>query len=246
MAFRDELANRAAYNTLQRDIGVVGRVFRFAYDQDFVQSNPFDSLSLKGKGRASVKRLPFRRSQLEHLFSLKMPEQNRLCLSILASTGMRLDEVALLEWEDVRSESGVAYFDLQRLGKIVKNDNAARQVPIPSAVRMPARGAGRLFTYATDKDGKAQNAASKALMRHIREVRDDPNDGRFTVHSLRHSYRDLLRDAGISEEIGDFIVGHGGNGQGRQYGQGPSLRIKFESMERVDLSFLQGSFARLD
>ncbi|NDW60108.1 hypothetical protein G0P98_26940 [Yangia sp. PrR004] len=75
-------------------------------------------------------------------------------------------------------------------------------------------------------------------MKLVKQVRDDPNDGRYVVHSLRHSYRDFLRDAGVSEETSDYIVGHEGSGQGRKYGQGPSLAVKLQNMEKDDLSFL--------
>ena len=47
-------------------------------------------------------------------------------------------------------------------------------------------GQGRLFDYPKDVDGKSQNAASKALMRHIAKVRTS-GDKNFVLDSLRHT-----------------------------------------------------------
>lgn len=236
--FADHLGKTLSNNTLQRDIGAMRILFGQAEERGMIANNPFAGLNLRRKGTPVAKRLPFRRSQLEDLFALDMPERDRLCLSVLAATGMRLDEVALLEWSDIREEGGIAYFDLQRVNKLVKNGNAARQLPVPAGLRLPPVGAGRIFDYRIDEDGKAENAASKALMRHVRKVRDDPTDRRFTVHSLRHSYKDAMREAGIASDMQDFLMGHQGVGEGGRYGSGPSLAKKSEAVELIDLSFL--------
>ncbi|NDV98938.1 DUF6538 domain-containing protein, partial [Salipiger sp. PrR002] len=167
LEFVEHLASKHAYNTLQRDIGTVRRVFVFAQDQAWIDANPFADISLKGKGSKAIKRQPLRRSQLEALFTLEMSGEDRLALSILAATGMRLDEVALLEWQDIKNEGGIEYFDLQRIGKIIKNSSSARLVPVPSCIELPPRANGRLFTYALGLDGKACAATPLVKQRDI-------------------------------------------------------------------------------
>jgi integrase len=239
LEFVEEQSKRAAYNTLQRDVGAIRRVFGYAVDRGWIDKNPFESIQLKGRGKAPVSPLPYRRSQLEKLFALRMPVEHKLCLSILAATGMRLDEAALLRWEDVCQEGEIQYFDLQRVGKILKNSTAARQIPVSSHLSLPEAGTGRLFSFRLDQDGKAENAASKALMRHVKKVRDDPDDRRHNIHALRHTFKDLLRDADVPAEVQDFILGHRGGGQGSRYGSGPSLKTKASWMENLDLGFLR-------
>lgn len=195
-------------------------VLGYAAEQGWLQSNPFIGLRLSNKGKASVARKSIKRSALEKLFQLDMPAQDRLCLAILATTGMRLDEAALLEWEDIKTEGGIRYFDLSRVNKIVKNYRSEREVPVPSALQLGPAGSGRLFTYRKDLDGKAQNAASKALMRHVRKIRENSNDVRITVHSLRHTFKDLLRDAAVPVDVQEFIMGHTGSNEGSRYGSG--------------------------
>ena len=50
------------------------------------------------------------------------------------------------------------------------------------------------------------------------KLTDDPT---LTLHSTRHSYKDLNRDAGVSKEIQDFITGHAQGDVASSYGQGP-------------------------
>ena len=94
---------------------------------------------------------------------------------------MRLNEVALLTFEDLKvyEDTSIRVFDLS-------NEAASRrQVPVPDQLVLQA-GQGRLFDYPKDVDGKSQNAASKALMRHIAKVRTS-GDQNLVLDSLRHT-----------------------------------------------------------
>lgn len=79
-------------------------------------------------------------------------------MTILATTGMRLDEVALLDWSQIKKKSGISYFDVTNA--IVKNDGSERLVAIHVDIKFPERDTGRLFSYPAGQDGKAQNNAS--------------------------------------------------------------------------------------
>jgi integrase len=152
---------------------------------------------------------------------------------------MRLDEVALLTFDDIKidEDTGIRFFDLTDEAKLLKNDEASRRkVPVPDKLKLPT-GQGRLFNYPKDVDGKSQNAASKALLRQIRLVRSS-FDQNLVVHSLRHTYKDMLRDAGVSKDLQDFLLGHAASSVGESYGQGYSLKSKKEAIDRLDLSFL--------
>ena len=130
---------------------------------------------------------------------------------------MTLDEAALLDWDDIKVEGGIQYFDLSRVNKIVKNFRSQREIPVPNMLKLGPAGKGRLFSYRSDVDGKAQNAASKSLMRHVRKIREDQADSRVTVHSLRHTYKDLLRDAAVPVDVQEFIMGHTGSNEGSRF-----------------------------
>ena len=104
-----------------------------------------------------------------HSFALDMSEQERLLLSILISTGMRLDEVALVTWERIREYKAVLCFCLTNDtgDERFKNRGSMRYVPVPDGIAKPIlmtkRGQGACAcTYRVDRDGKAQAAASDA------------------------------------------------------------------------------------
>ena len=142
---------------------------------------------------------------------------------------MRLDEVALMTWERITTFDDTLCFSLVNDVEDVKvkNRGSMRYIPIPDAVRplLGNGGEGRLFDYRIDRDGKAQAKASDAVMPFVRNITD--ND-RKVAHSLRGNFKDLVRDAGVSKEMNDFITGHSQGDVAGDYGRGPSLasRIK--------------------
>ena len=150
-------------------------------------------------------------------------------MSILACTGARLDEIALLEWGQVHEEGfngrNVRYLDTT--GAIVKNRPSRRLIPLvpegwklfPTKLTVTnKKEPERLFTYPrTGKDRKAQNKASDALMIHIRKVSTDPL---LVVYSLRHTFSTMCRNASLDLELREFVVGRGaGSGASSHYGQ---------------------------
>lgn len=227
-----------AGKTIINRISYVSQCLTYAERQGTIPTNPFVGLRLEGYGRKKESYTPLDRGQLEALFKLPMPDEDRKLLSILIATGMRLDEAALLTWEDVKEEAGIPFLDLTGKDKKVKNTGSARKVPIvPELLKaLGTKGTGRIFTYRTDKDGKAQSAASKALMRHIKKVRG--TDTSKVVHSLRGSLKDMLRDEGVSKETNDFLTGHGSGDVAGGYGSGPSLKVRYDALCKVKHTWL--------
>lgn len=124
-------------------------------------------------GSVSESYAPFFDEQLVALFAQEVPDHLRSLLSILVTTGMRLDEASLLNLGRGAKKDegpGVLYFDLT--GAIAKNRVSERIVPVHLQLSWVTAGkSGEMFPQFTrDADGKAQAAASKALMRLIRNV----------------------------------------------------------------------------
>jgi hypothetical protein len=97
------------------------------------------------------------------------------------------------------------------------------------------RGQGRVFTYGIDRDGKAQAAASDAVMPLIRKI---TTDDRKVAHSLRGNFKDALRELEVSKELNDFITGHAQGDVGGKYGEGPSLKKRAEVIDRIQPPWL--------
>ncbi|MCJ7994592.1 hypothetical protein JXZ79_08185 [Rhizobium cremeum] len=64
--------------------------------------------------------------------------------------------------------------------------------------------------------------ASASLMKHIRAVTEDD---KIVVHSLRHTMKDRMIRARVSDGDQDLVLGHSRGGMGERYG-GPDARLE--------------------
>lgn len=217
-----------AQKTIASHVSAVSAMLTWCEQNALIDESPFTNLKLANYGSKKKSWLPLSDDELHALFAQDMDEQDRLLLSILITTGMRLDEAALLTWEQLKTIDGVRCFDLT--DAILKNTGSERVVALPDYLALPPHGSGRIFDYALDADGKASRRASRVLGPLIRNVSNNP---RVVTHSLRGTLKDLLRNAGVSKEINDFITGHSGGDVASNYGQGPSLRKRYEAINSV-------------
>ncbi|WP_411352500.1 DUF6538 domain-containing protein [Leisingera aquaemixtae] len=194
--FAEWIGEGKSKKLIGKKLGYVRRMVDHAVRKGWIPSNVFVGIKLdKNLGTNTKSYVPFTADELEGLFKLAMPEHLRRLLSILVTTGMRLDEAALLTWEDVKEDDrqGVLYFDLT--SSIVKNKGSERKVPVHPALDWIAAGrTGLMFPeFPRDRDGKTQSGSSKKLMPLVRKITEEPTKA---VHSLRGNFKDMLRDAG--------------------------------------------------
>ena len=217
----------------------------------WITSNSFYGFKAKAFGTKKRSWQPLTEEQLFELFALDMPQQDRLLLNILITTGMRLDEAALLEWEQYKEDrNGLRYFDLS-LGSIVKNDKfSARTVAIPDVLQLPDVATGRLFQFKYDSDGKSSKDASRYLNEsYVHKVRLNENDDRKVIHSLRHNLAGFMLNIKPtpSSEVMDWITGHGMEGskteseRQRTYGQDPDVSVKYEIVNQIKHPWLSAN-----
>lgn len=176
-----------------------------------VTHNPFKGLDLRNVGQDGTDRRPFTHAQLHKLFRQPMTKDDKAALLILLSTGMRGGE--LMQMADSYEEDGIHYLDLRNAS--VKTVQSKRIVPLHDKL------AGTSFPLKTTQ-GK--------LNRLINETfGDEP----VSLHSLRHTFKDLARSAGISEEINNFLTGHKTQGVAGSYGVGPSLKARHAAIMKI-------------
>lgn len=233
--FAEELQKQGlAQKTIKSAVSAVSAFLTDCEKKGFIDANPFSNLKLSNYGKATVKYKPFNEEELIALFAQKMDQEDRLCLSILATTGMRLDEVALLQKEQIkRHKQGFQYIDIT--DGLVKNEGSKRFIPIHPSLEIKISGKGRLFSYPIGADGKAETAASKKLMKLVRNVTPDT---RLVVHSLRGTFKDMLRNVGVTKEMNDFITGHGTGDSAGKYGEGPSIQARYDAISRLNFDFI--------
>jgi integrase len=231
----------ASNATIRNYISSVSDVLNYAVRHDLITSNPTKVLDLRSYGKAATKRKPFPDEMLHSLFSQALPNDVRMHLSLMITTGMRLDEAGLLTKSNIKMDNGIQYFDLTEA--IVKNKGSARKVPVPDVIKkqlslyLTVIKGDRLFNYPINADGKSQNAASKKCMRYVRKVTSDPA---LVVHGLRHTFKDFSRNAGIPKDLHDFITGRPGSDTASSYGEGHSLEVKYEALNKIAHPYLMG------
>jgi integrase len=208
--------------------------------RQLLQVQPWIDIELDEYGVASRGYIPLSTDELHALFAQDIPQQERLLLSIMITTGMRLDEAALMTWERLAVFEGVWCFSLANDVEDVrvKNRGSMRYIPVPEVLKpiLGNGGEGRLFNYRIDQDGKAQAKASDAVMLCIRKV--TKND-RKVAHSLRGNFKDLIRDLGVSKENNDFITGHAQGDVAGRYGKGPSMDKRLEIINQIEHPWLK-------
>jgi len=241
----------ASQATVKKYISPIKVILNYAFNNGEIQIKPWDGLELKRQGRKSVERIGFSTSQLKELFGLPLPPRERLLFQILAATGCRLDEVALLTWKQISAVShdgrDIPYIDLTGFHMLVKTETARRMVPIVPELWscFPPRGyspfgcrdeTDRIFNYRKDTDGKAENKASRYGMMQVRGLIEDR---RLVLHSFRHSFVTKCREIKMDEEMRNHFLGHSmGSGAGSGYGDAHGLSQFYDELLKIDWSFI--------
>lgn len=250
---RDEMLDRVKSNgekvspaSVQRELTGIKAIINFAkveFDLPASFANPFNSLPLGVEVTESDrdKRSPLPPKVLKKVRGRVLSGANpelALIWRLLEGTGCRLAEVAGLRVEDVDTSSQfphvrVTWHEDRRL----KTKASIRSIPIvgdaleaaEEALKLPREGHLLFPRYAAHRGA---DAASAALMKHIRRVSTDP---KHVVHSLRHNMKDALIEAEVSSLDQNLILGHALGGVGdRVYGGGLArLRATTRAMKKA-------------
>lgn len=213
---------KVSVSTVDRELNNVRAVVNFALAEGLMPAglrNVFERLSMPMVANGSTeaeKRDPLPASVLAAV-SLRVSTaaaQDMDCLwRMLAGTGCRLSEIAGLRREDVVLDAvgdeplphiRVAWHENRRL----KTQSSIRCVPLVGDALEAAKTALALSqgTMLFPRYGRLRggDAASQALMKHIRKVTTNP---KHVVHSLRHNMKDRLELAQTPELVRNLIMG---------------------------------------
>lgn len=231
---------RISPESVQKYLNLLRAVINFAATEMDIAAtfnSPFNKLPVPqrkaaGSSGESEKRLPLPPEVLKAAHKrITGSARSDLALiwRLLAGTGCRLSEIVGLRVEDVDTESDLPHIKIVWHEKRrVKTQSSIRQVPLVGDALTAAQealeaanGADMLFP----RYGRARSseAVSAALMKHLRAITPDT---RHSLHSLRHNMKDWLREAEVSKQDQDLILGHAQEDVGDRVYGGNVARLK--------------------
>ena len=158
-------------------------------------------------------------------------EDARMLIYLMIETGARESEILGLLPEEFVFDEDVPHICIQpNKLRALKTKSSERRVPLVgvsllAAERVAATGITR---YRNNPD-----TASGSINKYLRENGLKPTPG-HTLYSLRHTFKDRLRDAGAPEEVIDELMGH--TTAGPKYGRGHMLETKFRWLQKIMLT----------
>ncbi|WP_169518352.1 DUF6538 domain-containing protein [Solimonas variicoloris] len=219
-----------------------------------LSANPVDGAWYQGRVFSdSTKRRPYTTAELSAILKAARRESRpelRWFPWLMAYTGLRHREAAQLVKEDIRTRDGIHYVDVNTdhahkrvKGKPGHESASVRDVPLHRDViaegflayvdSLPA-GALLFPRIAPRADGGDNQGRPVQTMREwLRVVSGAKGKEHAPVHSFRHSFEDLLREATQDSELRLDIQGREDGKSARGYGDGHALQRKHEAVERI-------------
>lgn len=223
-----------------REIGALRTIYReyheFMGDRD--RLNPFVGLSFEE--RVKAKRPPFPTSWLtdrihkaEALAGLN--EEARAILLVTIETGARPSEICNLDKSDIFADAKVPYI------RIIERDDpdSPRELKTKASIReLPLVGAAlaafKRFPEGFPRYREKEESACAAINKYLRENDLVPSP-KHTLYSIRHTFEDRMKEAGIDGEMREIFFGHRRTRQ--EYGSGGALEWRRSLLERMALPF---------
>ncbi|MCR6672160.1 DUF6538 domain-containing protein [Devosia ginsengisoli] len=223
-----------------RDIGNM-RVMFSAYHRhigDMDRFNPFSGLGFDENDERT--RPPFPTDWIVKtilakgaLDSLNAPAR-RIFLT-LVETGARPSEICNLRPGQIQLKHEVPHLIIRPHRdrddpREVKTSSAERKVPLVGVSLAAMRASPEGFPDYVEKG----TTLSNTLMKHFRVHKLLPTP-EHKIYSIRHSFEDRMKDAGIDEELRKLLMGHAIDRP--TYGVGGSLKWRQENLQKIALPF---------
>ena len=223
-----------AHKTLANFFSAMNQFVKYLYGWEYIEANPFQNFDTHDYGKPSEKWLALSEEELFLVFNHDWEDQEYLLLSLLITTGMRLNEACTLTWERFNDTKyqGYRFFstedtDIEEVQ--VKNKGSKRLIPIHNDIVLPPKGTGRLFNYNV-RDKSASSSANNVLRPIFNQICPHP---RKVAHSLRSNFKALCTEASIPKDVHDYLTGHGSGDVGQDIYGGAGLIFKADQINKI-------------
>jgi integrase len=258
-AFRDHRGETLRASTL--NIKVMSRLvsfFNHCREEGWVAKLPTNGLRVRDPIANRDKRRTFTLTELQQVFGpgwkreCHGDDHRYHCGRLLLATGARAEEIAQLRVADVQIKRHLVSIRIsddhpeQRL----KNVASRRLVPLHSAV------APSFWRYVRNVEREGHEWVFHRWTRTPTQPRSSPivttfgtylrkkcgiADRRVVLHSLRHTMKQSLQEAGAPDSLISDLLGHVGQGQTNgTYGEAATVNRMAEWIERLPLQSILG------
>jgi integrase len=219
--------------TVNSYTGKLSTLFRWASREEMTDRNAAEALQIAQLMDPRDARRPFSIEQLRLIFAASpfMPREDQGATFwaplIGLFGGLRLGEICQLQTEDMTTRDG-APVTLVRPAPDARLKTKAARCTVPMHPELVAIGLmkfaaqqtdARLFPeLSLDRRGYRTDAIQKAVSRQIE--RAEAKGERQSFHSLRHTWRDALREGGVSRDATLAMGGWKSGGTEELYGGG--------------------------
>jgi integrase len=235
--FRDTMLERMKPSSVVRIMNVVSAAVTFVItEDDLTFRNVFQKMVVKGAGASKDDRLPLSKDDIYELNKVfDAPDDIAALWATLRDTGARLSEIVYLTVGDINLQDKSVSFGENALRKHLKTASSSRCIPLSDNAISVLQGLRQgkdddeaIFTrYARPRGA---DSASQMMMKRLRKVVKDPKK---SIHSLRHSMKDNLRNSGCPEEVAKSLLGHSDGSVASRYGSGFTLDVLRQAMEKA-------------
>lgn len=249
--------NSISNATVKKRMGFLKTIFSKSFRNHLLKINPFDIEFVKVKKNGKP-RSPFDTEDLVKIFTspvfssgqrgLGCGGEASVWIPILAyATGAREDEICQLRVANLKIESGIYYLEIteeDEEGKDVsklKTVNAVRKVPLHKDVInagfiefVRTQKQTYIFNDLSLRDGSIKRNINwgKWFMRYLRNTVQITNRKKV-FHSFRHTFVDLCRNHGVTEEKRRALVGHAQEGVDGDYGNGFDVITLNDEIQKI-------------
>lgn len=219
--------------TANRDIGGLNTMLTLVDQKKRLGlAAPFAGLRLRGG--VDRKRPPFKsafvRDRILAADALgDLNDQAQDIVRLLAATGLRPSEACNLTEETIFLETAVPYIAITGAGRSLKTNNSAREIPLTGLALSVMKRNPQGFPRYRDKSDPLSAIVMKTLS--AKQLLPTPQ---HSLYSLRHTFKDRLREVGAPEELIDRLMGH--KTDKPDYGEGHSIRLKLQWLRKIEFT----------
>lgn len=212
--YRDWLKFNRAVNTVLTYSVALGRFFKFAVTEGYMESNPLDGMKRLRRPQGHLRR-DLSRAELRNVFGQidcgsEIGLRDFAMVNLMARNGLRIIEVHRANFGDLENRMGRKILRIWGKGRDERDEFVVLSQAAEEALmnyldaRSNLRNSSPLFTRVPRKKTRGRRKEERISDRHIRRrvthylEQAGVKTSKTTVHSLRHSFVTLAIEGGAS------------------------------------------------